>query len=73
MNCNIFLFHNKATEHASLLDLKPYGNSMADFEVGLPPPLPHPPLFLDQTEAVRTGKSIFEPPPQTFGGAQASF
>ena len=30
---------------------------MADFEVGLPPP----PLFLDQTEAVRTGKSIFEP------------
>ena len=32
---------------------------MAVFEVGLPPP--PPPLFLDQTEAVRTGKSIFEP------------
>ena len=29
---------------------------------GCPPP-PHPPLFLDQTEAVGTWKSIFEPPP----------
>ena len=34
---------------------------MADFEVGLSPP--QPPLFLDQTEAVETGKSIFGPPP----------
>ena len=45
------------------MDLKPYGNSMAGFEVGLPLPSPPPLLFLNQTEAVGTGKSIFEPPP----------
>ena len=31
--------------------------------MGLPLPPPPPLLFLDQTEAVGTGKSIFEPPP----------
>lgn len=43
LNCYVFLFHNKATNHASLSDLKPYGNSMADLEMGLP--LPHPYYF----------------------------